>query len=235
MSLQAHNLRIGTWTRFAQGQGWDLICEANITSRQMIWQIQAQGHLFRIQVPFDAIQQLVLLDDHLDQSQLQVNVIDPQMLVFSMQRLNIDDDWIRCGDFSEGQQASIEYTHVLQGAAADLQQAVFDLTALVPDLATKIIYTPNLVTATAAAPTSMAMPPPMLDECREFTLSPSATPEPYNLYDMTTNDTIFMDKWSAAALDPTAAVYTSMAQPNMVPPPPPPPAMDLQQYPYGFC
>ncbi|KAJ8663472.1 hypothetical protein O0I10_000713 [Lichtheimia ornata] len=238
VSLKAHNLRIGTWTRFAQGHEWDLICEADPALRQMIWQIQAQGHLFRIQVPFDAIQQLTFLDDQLDQCQLQVNVIDPQMLVFSMQRLNIDKEWIRCGDFSEGQQASIEYTHVLQGAAADLQQAMVDLTALVPDLATKIVYTPTLVSTTtaAAAPAGMAMPPPMLDECREFTLSPSATPEPYNLYEMTTTESLFMDKWSAAALDPTAAVYTSMApQPNMVAPPPPPPAMDLQQYPYGFC
>ncbi|CDH55479.1 hypothetical protein RO3G_05029 [Lichtheimia corymbifera JMRC:FSU:9682] len=46
VSLKAHNLRIGTWTRFAQGHEWDLICEADPTLRQMIWQIQAQGHLF---------------------------------------------------------------------------------------------------------------------------------------------------------------------------------------------
>ncbi|KAI9319072.1 homeobox domain-containing protein [Dichotomocladium elegans] len=168
--LSATVLRIGTWTRFAQGETWDLSCDADPLTRQMIWEIQANGHLFRIQVPFDAISQL-----RLGITELEIDLVDPRMLVFSMQNMDDGKDWIRCGDFSENQQASLKYTHVLTGNHDVFQQALFNLSSLAPELSQKIMYTP----------------PPMEDPCREFTLSPSSTPEPFTLY----NTQSMIDKW----------------------------------------
>ncbi|KAI9278953.1 hypothetical protein BDA99DRAFT_474355 [Phascolomyces articulosus] len=165
-------LRVGSWARFAglNDQQWDLVCYAH--QRQLIWQIQDDGHQFRIQIDFSAIQQLVLTseiqEDMTMADQIQVHLHHPGDLTFSMWRAGIDQDWIRCGDFSENKQATYQAIHVLQGNQEMLRQALFDLFNQAPDMISKC----------AMMESNSHQAPPALELCRDFTLSPSATPEP---------------------------------------------------------
>ncbi|KAI7855222.1 hypothetical protein BDC45DRAFT_534906 [Circinella umbellata] len=161
-------LRVGSWARFAglNDQQWDLVCYAQ--QRQLIWQIQDDGHQFRIQIDFSAVQQLVLTsevqEDMTVADHIQVHLHHPGDLTFSMLRAGIDQDWIRCGDFSENKQATYQGIHVLQGNHDMLRQALLQLINQAPDMLAKCSMT--------------TMDVPALDLCRDFTLSPSATPEP---------------------------------------------------------
>ncbi|KAI8143931.1 hypothetical protein BJV82DRAFT_644395 [Fennellomyces sp. T-0311] len=161
-------LRVGSWARFAgiNDQQWDLVCYAQ--QRQLIWQIQDEGHQFRIQIDFSAIQQLILTsemqEDMTMADQLQVHLNHPGDLTFSMWRAGIDHDWIRCGDFSENKQATYQAVHVLQANHDMLRQALLQLFSQSPDLFSKCTM-------------GVAEVPP-LDLYRDLTLSPSATPEP---------------------------------------------------------
>ncbi|KAI8089794.1 uncharacterized protein BX664DRAFT_333901 [Halteromyces radiatus] len=167
VSLPVHLLRIGTWTRLAshvspiKDDEFGLVCY--FTKDQLIWQIETQGQKFRIQIPKDAIHQLTFGNIMDDNGTTQVNIhLDPQQLVFSM-CLQHQDEWVRCGDFSEKKQISQLFIHELQGQHDALQQALLEMMSIVPDLASKLVF----------------MPSPLLDElCRDFTISPSATPEP---------------------------------------------------------
>lgn len=181
-------LRIGSWTRFAHAsphlhqRNWDLVCYASPLDRELIWKVQAEGHHFRIQVSFDSIHQLRLSRQVQVETGELVGQLDIELglpLAFSMWRFGQDHQWVRCGDFTEDKQASVDGFHILQGNHEAFKQALLDLLALAPELATKISVTPTN--------TSMMMdlhqppPPPGLDLCRDFTMSPSATPEPSSL------------------------------------------------------
>jgi hypothetical protein len=163
VTLPTHLLRIGTWTRFASSNNdsFDLLCTLN--KKEVIYQIQSGGQQFRIQFPLTAIHQLSLNNCHsntdLMMSQLDLHV-DPHQLVFSMCLQN--NEWVRCGDFSEEKQASQLFIHEIQGDHSLLQQVVVDMMTCIPDLASKFIVSPLL----------------MMDD---FTVSPSATPEPFNM------------------------------------------------------
>lgn len=172
VSLPVHFLRIGAWTRFANNASnnniaeWGLVCYC--TKDQFIWQIQAEGQQFRIHVPLNAIHQLSfgpINDDTASNpatAQLDLQV-DPQQLMFTMCLNTAQQEWVRCGDFSEDQQASRLFVHEIQGDHDMLQQALMTLLTTVPELAPKLIL----------------MTSPLLDDlCRDFTMSPSATPEP---------------------------------------------------------
>ncbi|CAO3610474.1 unnamed protein product [Cunninghamella echinulata] len=163
VTLPTHLLRIGTWTRFASTQpdSFDLLCTMN--KKEVIYQIQSGGQQFRIQFPLSAIHQLsfntnITGDFSLSQLDLQV---DPQQLIFSMCLLN-QNEWVRCGDFSEEKQASQLLIHEIQGDYTLLQQMVIEMMTCIPELASKFIVSPLL----------------MIDD---FTVSPSATPEPFNM------------------------------------------------------
>lgn len=152
-------LRIGTWTRFAQTPAssttWDLQCTADAVERHLTWLVQADPlHQYRIQVPVESILQLRFQSDHLE-----VHLQADSCLSFAM----LDHgNWVRCGDFTEDRQASFEPVHILQGQL--LRNALVQLTLLLPELATKTIFIQD---------------PPFLT--RNMTLSPSMTPEPYNM------------------------------------------------------
>ncbi|KAI8144726.1 hypothetical protein BJV82DRAFT_606004 [Fennellomyces sp. T-0311] len=152
-------LRIGSWSRFTAQPGetvpWDLKCY--VQSKFMTWQVLAESHLFRIQVPFDTISQVRLVQE----GQLEIELEDPAQCCFSMFSNN---EWIRCGDFSEDKQASRENVHVLLGNHDALQQALLDLAALAPELTAKMILTPL---------------PSMIMDDDLVSCSPSVTPEPY--------------------------------------------------------
>ncbi|CAO3656937.1 unnamed protein product [Mucor hiemalis] len=180
-------LRIGSWTRFAHAlpytnqRDWDLVCYGSPVDRELIWRVQAEGHHFRIQVGFDNIHQLRLSQQVQIETGEIVGQLDVELglpLVFSMWRFGQDDQWIRCGDFTEDKQASIDSLHILQGNHDAFKQALLDLIALAPELATKISVSPTNMLVSAA---DLTQPPPPLDLCRDFTISPSATPEPSSL------------------------------------------------------
>ncbi|EIE76192.1 hypothetical protein G6F46_003710 [Rhizopus delemar] len=157
--LQPSVLRIGTWTRFSSEQEeleWDLSCDILLSNRIFVWKIRIGEHQFKIEIGFDQIQYI-----HLQHTgQLDIHVRLP--LSFKMLRFQQDQDWVSCGDFTEDQQASIVPVHSLQGNYELFKNALFDIMLLAPELSTKMINTL-----------------PGLDVCREYTLSPSATPEPF--------------------------------------------------------
>lgn len=166
VSLPVHLLRIGAWTRFANNATtnvaeWGLVCYC--TKEEFVWQIQAEGQQFRIHLPLTAIHQLSFGPMHDDPTAAQLDLqVDPQQLMFTMCLLG-KDEWVRCGDFSEEQQASRLFIHEIQGHHDMLQQALMTLLTAVPELAPKLVL----------------MTSPLLDDlCRDFTMSPSATPEP---------------------------------------------------------
>ncbi|KAI9244439.1 hypothetical protein EDC94DRAFT_439913 [Helicostylum pulchrum] len=178
-----HVLRIGSWTRFAHASpntnqtDWDLVCHGSPLDREFIWKVQAEGHHFRVQVGFDSIDQIRLCQ----QVQLETGDIVGQLeielslpVAFSMWRFGKDNQWIRCGDFTEDKQASVDRVHVLQGNHDAFKQALLDLISLAPELAAKISVMPIIQT--------VGVPPPALDICRDFTISPSATPEPSSFF-----------------------------------------------------
>ncbi|KAI7903200.1 uncharacterized protein BX663DRAFT_434008 [Cokeromyces recurvatus] len=182
-------LRIGTWTRFAHSSSlyqrdWDLVCYSSPVDRELVWRIQAEGHFFRIQISFDHIRQLRLSQQiQLETGEL-VGQLDIELtlpLTFSMWRLGQDEDWVRCGDFTEDKQASVDGFHILQGNHDAFKQALLDLISLSPELATKMCVIPITTTTAAAAAAVDLIQPPPLDLCRDFTMSPSATPEPSSL------------------------------------------------------
>lgn len=174
LSFMAHMLRIGVWSRFAQGDGWDLKCHIDPITREMVWQVQVQGgDLFRVHISFDSIQQIRLISGNQQQQGLEIEVHDPSMVLFSMRRVQMDARWVLCSDFTENQQASRERVHILQGSYDHFQHVLFNATALAPDLASKLLLVPPSI-------------------CRDQTLSPSVTPEP-----LITITPPFLPGWSA--------------------------------------
>ncbi|KAI9030775.1 hypothetical protein CLU79DRAFT_731435 [Phycomyces nitens] len=185
VSLPVNVLRVGSWTRFADsnspGTDWDLACYGSPTERQLIWQVQAEGHHFRVQIPFGSICQLRLSQQVQVETgdivgQLDVT-LDPTVLEFSMWRQGVDSDWVRCGDFSEERQASQSAVHTLQGSHDAFKLALLDLVTLSPELASKVTinHPSSLVDRLQATPQPNL---PLLDNLRDLTLSPSSTPEP---------------------------------------------------------
>lgn len=178
-------LRIGSWTRFAHASAhtnqkdWDLVCYSNPMDREFIWRVQAEGHHFRIQVMFDSISQIRLCQQIQVETGEIVGQLDIEtslpLIIFSMWRFGQDYQWVRCGDFTEDKQASVDSLHILQGSHETFKQALLDLIALAPELASKITVLPVI------SPDQIITPPPSLDLCRDFTMSPSATPEPSTL------------------------------------------------------
>jgi hypothetical protein len=119
-----------------------------------------------MQLGFDCIQRLHLgqqIQVETGEWVGQIDIETQQALEFSMWRINQDQDWVRCGDFTEDKQASVDSIHILQGNHEAFKQVLLDLISLAPELATKISVAPVMMEA---------------DICRELTMSPSSTPEP---------------------------------------------------------
>ncbi|GAN05314.1 non-structural maintenance of chromosomes element 1 homolog [Mucor ambiguus] len=166
VSFPVQGIRIGTWARFARqisSNEWDLFCFSDPTVRQLIWQVQDGGHQFRIEVDFENIQQIRLGQIQNDIGQLDIDVQPKSIISFSMRRSGIDQDWVRCNDFTENQQASSfeAGSHALQGSHDNLRQSLLELISQAPDLAAKLVIIPDNNYL-----------------CRDLTISPSATPEP---------------------------------------------------------
>lgn len=146
-------IRIGTWTRFAhitpnsQQKDWDLVCYCDPVSKEFVWRVQAEAHHFRIQIAFGDIQQIRLsqqiqVETGVLVGQLEIELNQLPSSVFSMWRFGQDNEWIRCGDFTEAKQASVDKVHVLQGNHESFKQSLLDLITLAPELAAKINVVP---------------------------------------------------------------------------------------------
>ncbi|KAI8061574.1 hypothetical protein BC940DRAFT_262586 [Gongronella butleri] len=174
--LPVNMIRIGSWARFMSltvDHEWDLQCICHPLERVFIWHVQDNGHRFRMEMDFDQVHHLKLIespDDGVNCGQLELDVAQVR---FSMCQMGDDTSaWVRCGDFSENHQASSESLHILPTDQFDaLKQAVLDLMSFVPDLAHKCIL-------------PASMPPPMIDclNQSDITISPSTTPEPHVAY-----------------------------------------------------
>ncbi|KAI8890386.1 homeobox-domain-containing protein [Backusella circina FSU 941] len=171
-------LRVGSWTRFAHAspnihhREWDLVCYGNPVEREFVWRVQAEGHQFRIQINFDDIHHLRLSQQIQVETGELVGQIDLETqlpLKFTMSQQA--EQWIQCGDFTQDKQASVDGLHILQGSHDAFKRSLLDLISLAPDLATKISVNPIV-------DIPPAQHPPSLDLCRDFTMSPSSTPEP---------------------------------------------------------
>lgn len=134
----------------------------------MIWQVQDGGHQFRIEVDYDTIQQIRLGQIQTDIGQLDIEIDSTKTVSFSMRRNGIDQDWVRCNDFTENHQASNPDagSHALQGSHDSLRQSLLEFISQVPELASKLVILPENYL------------------CRDMTISPSATPEPSTQYNL---------------------------------------------------
>ncbi|KAI8381303.1 uncharacterized protein BYT42DRAFT_545216 [Radiomyces spectabilis] len=203
--IPAQMLRIGSWIRFAHGlpeaaYQWHLFCYGDASERQFIWQVVSNNNHFRIHMKFEAIKELRLSQQWQPETgsmvgQLDMDLVEPY-LAFSMWRIGIDHQWVRCGDFTEDKQATSSKLHTLQGNHEAFKQALLELIAQAPELACKIVIAPSLTPSSLTAsmtPPLMTSPPP-LDFGRDFTLSPSATPEVCDL--QTYSNQLLQADWS---------------------------------------
>lgn len=163
----------------------------------MIWQVQDDGHQFRIEVDYSHIKQIRLGQLQNEIGQLEIDVEPKGMISFSMRRQGIDQDWIRCGDFTESQQATEGGSHTLQGSHDNLRQSLLELISQAPDLAGKLVIIPDHHDFL----------------CRDLTISPSATPEPIHYL----NNHLFIEKpWSNNYYAPSFDQQSSWTYLNML-------------------
>ncbi|KAI8978040.1 hypothetical protein BDB01DRAFT_837483 [Pilobolus umbonatus] len=180
VQLPVNVLRIGSWTRFTQTPeshmgDCDLVCYSDPIENEFVWRVQAEGHHFRIQVPFHSISRInlsqqVQFDTGEVVGQLEMEISLP--LTFSMWRTGRDNQWTRCNDFTEDNQASLDNLHILQGNHDAFKRSLLELIAMAPGLVSKINVVDNIIPITQPP-----LSPPM-DLGRDFTISPTATPEP---------------------------------------------------------
>lgn len=204
MSFPVNTIRIGSWARFASqiNNEWDLVCFSEPATRQLIWQVQDDGHQFRIEVDYSHIRQIRLGQLQSDIGQLEIDVEPNSTISFSMRRQGMDQDWIRCGDFTESQQATEGGSHLLQGSHGNLRQSLLELISQAPDLAGKLVIIPDNQQDFL---------------CRDLTISPSATPEPIHHY---LSNNLFIEKpWNntyypnPSSFDPSSSwTYLNMLQ-----------------------
>ncbi|KAI8338634.1 hypothetical protein BC941DRAFT_423439 [Chlamydoabsidia padenii] len=244
LPIPVNALRIGTWARFMSltpQNEWDLVCYCHPLERMMVWQVEDGGHKFRIELDFDQINQMRLTQVPLNATttvgQLEVDVSLQQQIRFCMRQSSVDD-WVRCGDFSENKQASIETMHVLQGNYDALKHALVDIVNMVAEFSHKLV-----------------LPPPSLDVSShgnggydDLSVSPCSTPEPAPSSTASTNMMMVMmagmndpspqqqqqhhhqHHTKKEMLDLASAMSTTPSSLMPVPPPPPPPFEQMQQY-----
>ncbi|ORX46304.1 homeobox-domain-containing protein [Hesseltinella vesiculosa] len=176
--MPVNALQIGTWTRYLSStycREWDLQCFCLPLERLFVWQVQDNGHFFRMTIAFDNVRQIRLVQSQENQQEgqleLDVDHVDFSMCQKQLQSQGYDEEtWIRCGDFSESQQASIDPMHMLKTHNFDaLKQNFSALMSLIPDLSAKCV-THNPVTAFDNLMQS------------DISISPSSTPEPRSCY-----------------------------------------------------
>ncbi|KAI8806202.1 hypothetical protein BJ742DRAFT_774452 [Cladochytrium replicatum] len=139
VSFSGETLSIGTWlrTKTVDAQGVvlsNIRCGANITTRELIWQISDSGNLYRIVVPFDHITRIEIRPGT-NPSEAQM-IVDLSTLPYFLTSELLSPvagsttsvpGWVPCCDFSENAQASTILRHVIRGAQRYLEKELFML------------------------------------------------------------------------------------------------------------
>ncbi|KAL1924943.1 uncharacterized protein VTP21DRAFT_4597 [Calcarisporiella thermophila] len=113
-------LTIGTWRRMLI-QPNDLVCEHTATG--CAWRIADNAHQFRMTFPHSAVRNIEYTS--LDPAFAQVAIDLKEGPVFEMEkRSNTQSEWVACGDFTEGKQATVCLRHVMRGVGMHLKQQI---------------------------------------------------------------------------------------------------------------
>lgn len=248
LPIPVNALRIGTWARFMSltpQNEWDLVCYCHPLERMMVWQVEDGGHKFRVELDFDQINQMRLSQVPLNATttvgQLEVDVNQQQQTRFGMRQSDYQsggsqsDDWVRCGDFSENKQASVETMHVLQGNYEALKHALLDIVNMVAELSHKLVLPPPSLDVSshgvgASGVTSAAA------GYDDLSVSPCSTPEPAPTSTASTNMMMVMmagmndPQHHAGPIKKEMLDLASTSSLMSTAPPPPPPFEQMQQY-----
>ncbi|CAO3674811.1 unnamed protein product [Rhizopus stolonifer] len=182
IQLRPNALRIGTWTRFSSEAG---ILEWDLSCDFIIAE---RAFCWKVRVGKSEFKIKIEFDQiHSIQlqptGQLNISVCS---LSFSML---IDQQWLPCADFTEDQQASISAVHSLEGDYELLKHALLDIMILAPELSAKIIN-------------------PL--DYRDYSVSPSATPEPFMIQQHTMNSKSDLMLQAPFPLSPIDSNYNSL-------------------------
>jgi len=119
-------LVIGSWRRIAVPNDQDsLRCSFSIVEKQIRWLIKEQNIRFKVEFPFTSIGQIVLepFNGTVSNGKLSITVIKiPQFWMETNGPTN--PTWNLSGDFTERQQATTVYRHVLEGDYSRLKNEV---------------------------------------------------------------------------------------------------------------
>jgi hypothetical protein len=110
-------LVIGTWRRiFIPGDNDSLRCCFSIVDKKIRWIIKEQNIRFKVEFPFSSIGQIVLepFNNNVSTGKLSINLI--KLPTFWMETNGPTNSvWNMSGDFTENQQASKVFKHVIEG------------------------------------------------------------------------------------------------------------------------
>jgi len=109
-------LVIGTWRRiFIPGDQDSLRCCFSIVDKKIRWIIKEQNIRFKVEFPFSSIGQIVLepFNNAVSNGKLSINLI--KLPSFYMETNGPTNSWTMSGDFTENQQASKVFKHVIEG------------------------------------------------------------------------------------------------------------------------
>lgn len=124
--IPCYELTIGHWRRIAtQIAKHDLVTYVCENRRCLVWYIQSSGYGFKIEVPFDHIQETTYMTT--TPGKALVTFILNQSPLFFIEEPIMDNGiytgrriWKRSADWTEGAQASLDLRHDLVGASAQL-------------------------------------------------------------------------------------------------------------------
>jgi len=129
-------LVIGTWRRIAVANDQDsLRCSFSIVEKQIRWLIKEQNIRFKVEFPFSSIGQILLepLTGSVSTGKLSFTLI--KVPTFWMETNGpTNPTWNLSGDFTEHQQASKVFRHVIEGDYNHLRVEVDTIVRSSPDL-----------------------------------------------------------------------------------------------------
>jgi len=129
-------LVIGTWRRIAVANDQDsLRCSFSIVEKQIRWLIKEQNIRFKVEFPFSSIGQILLesLTGSVSTGKLSFTLI--KIPTFWMETNGpTNPTWNLSGDFTEHQQASKVFRHVIEGDYNHLRVEVDTIVRSSPDL-----------------------------------------------------------------------------------------------------
>ncbi|KAF5327702.1 hypothetical protein D9619_004513 [Psilocybe cf. subviscida] len=125
------DLTIGTWRRINTAPGiHDLLAYVCEIRKCLSWYIQSSGHAFKMDMPFDTITKVELT--RIGPQTAVVTLKFSKVPAFSLESAATPGEskkggmrsWEACGDWTEGKQASVYFSHKVQGSLNELNYLV---------------------------------------------------------------------------------------------------------------